>query len=77
MFYDLAFYNLPLMDSVCNVRNVCNACAACSRNQFRCVGTGTCIPLTAKCNRRRDCADGSDETNCSEFVQLFNEQRSH
>jgi len=40
---------------------------ACSSQQYRCA-SGACVPLTARCNGWRDCYDGSDETNCSEFV---------
>ena len=35
----------------------------CAANMFRC-NSGQCIPLSDACNRRYDCADGSDEQNC-------------
>jgi len=38
-------------------------CAACHENQFRC-SNGHCISACRRCDARRDCADGSDETNC-------------
>ena len=43
----------------------CGAClhAGCSSEQFTC-GNGQCIPLERRCDRRRDCRDGSDEDSC-------------
>jgi len=43
---------------------------ACGRNQFRC-NDGRCISSTGRCNRRLDCADGNDETNCSQFTFIL------
>ena len=37
--------------------------AECQLNEFKC-SDGTCINEQRKCDRRRDCADGSDERNC-------------
>ena len=44
----------------------------CMDDQFRC-GSGECIPLTQKCNRRIDCIDQSDEKGCGEchFLTLM------
>lgn len=36
----------------------------CPTGQFRC-GSGECISDTLKCNLYNDCADGSDELNCT------------
>ena len=38
----------------------------CTADQFRC-GSGECVALTDKCNRRIDCIDESDEADCGEF----------
>lgn len=36
----------------------------CPEGQFVCESHGECVPLSSVCNFRRDCTDGSDETNC-------------
>ncbi|XP_078234386.1 MAM and LDL-receptor class A domain-containing protein 1 [Pogona vitticeps] len=36
----------------------------CNSDQFTCVYVKQCVPLSAKCNRVEDCADGSDEIAC-------------
>lgn len=35
----------------------------CRSNEFTC-NDGSCIPEYQKCDKRRDCRDGSDESNC-------------
>lgn len=44
----------------------------CSDNEFRCQD-GLCIPNNRRCDRRRDCQDGSDEIDCSMkfFLRFF------
>jgi len=42
---------------------------ACSSDRFHC-GSGQCIDNERRCNGWKDCTDGSDENNCSEFGQL-------
>lgn len=36
----------------------------CPEGQFVCESHGECVPLSTVCDFRRDCSDGSDETNC-------------
>jgi len=45
-----------------------SACDAATR--FRC-GSDECKPLCNRCDGQRDCADSSDEFNCSTFYTDF------
>lgn len=36
--------------------------------QFRCVASGSCIPLAFKCDHEDDCGDNSDEEHCGMHV---------
>jgi len=54
---------------------ICFVCVACSNDEFQCkVSVLTpinCIPVTWVCDGDNDCADSSDEHDCSESLQLF------
>ncbi|XP_077010524.1 MAM and LDL-receptor class A domain-containing protein 1 isoform X2 [Tamandua tetradactyla] len=38
--------------------------SSCAADQFSCIYTPQCIPLSGKCNGQEDCLDGSDELAC-------------
>lgn len=38
----------------------------CLSSEFQC-GSGECISLSSRCNRRVECHDGSDEDGCREY----------
>ncbi|GFN85901.1 low-density lipoprotein receptor [Plakobranchus ocellatus] len=38
---------------------------ACGANEFSCVNTNECVPKDTVCDRHKNCADWSDERNCS------------
>lgn len=54
---------------------ICDSCAlyvlattTCDpSNQFRCVASGSCIPLAFKCDHEDDCGDNSDEEHCGKI----------
>ena len=37
----------------------------CQASEFRCLGSGHCIPAERHCNGEPDCSDGSDEHGCN------------
>ena len=48
-------------------------CAACHENQYRC-NNGECISACKRCDGRRQCADGSDETYCSKILSCVHDR---
>lgn len=42
-------------------------------NQFRCVASGSCIPLAFKCDNEDDCGDNSDEEHCGKMFEKYGE----
>lgn len=43
----------------------------CRSDEFTCISDGKCVPRTDRCNRRRDCQDGSDESDCRKYQTLL------
>ena len=46
----------------------------CSEEEFTC-DDGSCVPMTDRCNGKRDCADETDEDECKAFVQSLGYNR--
>lgn len=47
-------------------------------NQFRCVASGSCIPLAFKCDHEDDCGDNSDEEHCGKiWISVFTFSLNH
>ncbi|XP_070544790.1 plasminogen-like isoform X2 [Ptychodera flava] len=47
------------------------ATVTCSSEEFTCQNPESCVPLTWQCDGEEDCADGSDETDCTSPLEDF------
>lgn len=65
---------IPFISLDGNVFHLCFLFAATtscdSSVQFRCVASGSCIPLAFKCDHEDDCGDNSDEDHCGTCVWM-------
>lgn len=46
----------------------------CSEEEFTC-DDGSCVPMTNRCDAKKDCADGTDEAECKTFVRAIGYNR--
>lgn len=60
----------PTLDIYCSF-DVYYDFVGCRSDEFTCFSDKTCIPLTSRCNRQRDCQDGSDEFDCRKNIFFF------
>lgn len=42
----------------------------CKNDEFKC-NNGQCIPVRKRCDRKRDCQDGSDEISCNGKISFI------
>ena len=53
------------VQSQCGLIAVGDGTHMCRINEFRCLGSGHCIPSERHCDGEEDCLDGSDEHGCT------------
>jgi len=55
---------LSMMTEWCGVTVEGDGTQICRTAEFRCLGSGHCIPSQRHCDGQVDCSDGSDELDC-------------
>ena len=45
-------------------------CPDCGDDYFQCKSTHVCLHRYLRCNGKVDCADGTDETNCTDACKI-------
>lgn len=52
------------------VQNCASPPVKCREHQWQCAGSSQCIPLSWKCDGKKDCHNGMDEEKCEHFLNF-------